>query len=168
MQLLLQTIEEGFPADTPQEIREYHTHRSHLYSTDGVVVYKDRVSDSQGRLPESPTRGSSRCHNDAIQGRSIHILARHSRRHFTPCTGQPAASVTRCRHNNHHYLLHPRFYPQGRSRAFCRLFSQTCGSILQLAHCRTLVQWGYWPCRELAIYIRNLRHSRRYHDRRGS
>ena len=46
MQLLLQTIEEGFPqkqADTPKEIREYHIHRSHLCSTDGVAVYKDRV-----------------------------------------------------------------------------------------------------------------------------
>ncbi len=46
MQLLLQTIEEGFPekqADTPKEIRKYHIHRSHLFSTDGLAVYKDRV-----------------------------------------------------------------------------------------------------------------------------
>ncbi len=46
MQLLLQTIEEGLPekqADMPKEIREYHIHRSHLYSTDGLAVFKDRV-----------------------------------------------------------------------------------------------------------------------------
>ncbi len=97
MQLLLQTIEEGFPekqADTPQEIR----------STDGVAVYKDRVI-----IPVTLREDCLRTHL--------------------------------CGH---------------------------CGLILQLAHCRTLVQWGYWPCRELAIYIRNLRQSRRYHDRRGS
>lgn len=43
MQLLLTAIEEGFPekqADVPKPIRMFHVHRSHLYSADGVAVYK--------------------------------------------------------------------------------------------------------------------------------
>lgn len=46
MQLLLTAIEEGFPdkqADVPTAIRPFHIHRSHLYSADGVAIYKDRV-----------------------------------------------------------------------------------------------------------------------------
>ncbi len=146
MQLLLQTIEEGFPekqADTPKEIREYHIHRSHLYSTDGVAVYKDRVI-----IPVTLREdcGSSRCHNDAIQGRSIHILARHRSRHFTPQVNlQQDVAIT--------IITAP--VPEHLCRPHLRGHR---------AHCRTLVQR---PCRELAIHIRNLRHSRRYHNRRG-
>ena len=46
LQLLLTTIEEGFPpkqADMPPNIRSFHIHRPHLYTVDGVAVYKDRV-----------------------------------------------------------------------------------------------------------------------------
>ena len=46
MLLLLSTIEDGIPAlksDLPQSIREYHQHRNHLYSSDGVVIYKNRI-----------------------------------------------------------------------------------------------------------------------------
>lgn len=46
MQTMLAVIEEGFPAkraDTPVEIKDFHIHREHLYSTDGVAVYKDRL-----------------------------------------------------------------------------------------------------------------------------
>ena len=46
MQLLLSTIEEGFPlkqADVPLNIRPFFIHRPHLYTVDGVAVFKDRV-----------------------------------------------------------------------------------------------------------------------------
>ena len=46
LQLLLMCIEEGFPdkqADMPSSIRSFHLHQPHLYTVDGVAVYKDRV-----------------------------------------------------------------------------------------------------------------------------
>ncbi len=46
MLLLLSTIEDGIPEQRhqlPAAIREYHQFRKHLYSTDGVVIYKDRI-----------------------------------------------------------------------------------------------------------------------------
>lgn len=44
--LLLSTIEDGFPEfkhQLPPTIREYHQFRKHLYSSDGVIIYKDRI-----------------------------------------------------------------------------------------------------------------------------
>ncbi len=46
MLLLLSTIEDGIPEQRhqlPAAIREYHQFRKHLYSTDGVIIYKDRI-----------------------------------------------------------------------------------------------------------------------------
>ena len=46
MLLLLSVIEDGFPEfkhQLPPPIREYHQFRKHLYSSDGVVIYKDRI-----------------------------------------------------------------------------------------------------------------------------
>ncbi len=46
MFLLLSTIEDGIPEfkhQLPPSIREYHQFRKHLYSSDGVVIYKDRI-----------------------------------------------------------------------------------------------------------------------------
>ena len=46
MLLLLSTIEDGIPElkhQLPPSIREYHQFRRHLYSSDGVVIYKDRI-----------------------------------------------------------------------------------------------------------------------------
>ena len=46
MLLLLSTIEDGFPEykhQLPPSIREYHQFKKHLYSSDGVVIYKDRI-----------------------------------------------------------------------------------------------------------------------------
>ncbi len=46
MLLLLSTIEDGIPDlkhQLPPSIREYHQFRQHLYSSDGVIVYKDRI-----------------------------------------------------------------------------------------------------------------------------
>ena len=46
MFLLLSTIEDGIPKfkhQLPPPIREYHQFRKHLYSSDGVVIYKDRI-----------------------------------------------------------------------------------------------------------------------------
>ena len=46
MILLLSTIKDGFPEfkhQLPPPIREYHQFRRHLYSSDGVIIYKDRI-----------------------------------------------------------------------------------------------------------------------------
>lgn len=46
MLLLLSTIEDGIPElknQLPPGIREYHHIRQHLYSSDGVIIYKDRI-----------------------------------------------------------------------------------------------------------------------------
>ena len=46
MLLLLSTIEDGLPElkhQLPAPIREYNQFRRHLYSSDGVVIYKDRI-----------------------------------------------------------------------------------------------------------------------------
>ena len=46
MLLLLSAIEDGLPEfkhQLPPPIREYHQFRKHLYSCDGVVIYKDRI-----------------------------------------------------------------------------------------------------------------------------
>ena len=46
MNLLLSTIESGIPKHRHElhpTIREYHQFREHLYTIDGVVIYKDRV-----------------------------------------------------------------------------------------------------------------------------
>ena len=43
---LLSFIEEGMPdhrCQLPPELREYHQFREHLYSIDGVIIYKDRI-----------------------------------------------------------------------------------------------------------------------------
>ena len=44
--LLLSTIKDRFPEfkhQLPPPIREYHQFRKHLYSSDDVVIYKDRI-----------------------------------------------------------------------------------------------------------------------------
>lgn len=46
MMTLIETIEEGFPEQRhslPQCLKEYHTLRHHLSTSDGVAVYRDRV-----------------------------------------------------------------------------------------------------------------------------
>ena len=46
MSTLLDTIEDGWPDTrllTPPVIREYYNVRQHLYASDGVVIYKDRI-----------------------------------------------------------------------------------------------------------------------------
>ena len=45
-QQLIELIEEGFPpqqAKMPSNIRQFYIHRLHLYTVDGVVIFKDRV-----------------------------------------------------------------------------------------------------------------------------
>ena len=46
MCILQQYIENGLPEardEVPSDIREFHQHREHLYTVNGVVTYKDRV-----------------------------------------------------------------------------------------------------------------------------
>ena len=54
MSLLLTTTEDGLPEfkhQFPPPIREYHKFRRHLYSSDGVVIYKDRIVISPSLRP---------------------------------------------------------------------------------------------------------------------
>ncbi len=158
MQLLLQTIEEGFPekqADTPKEIREYHTH---LYSTDGVAVYKDRVI-----IPATLREDCLKALHAAHHGVTM-MLSKAEASIFWPGIAADIShhrsTCSKCNEMSPSQSSLPPTAPT-RSRLFPRGHR---GPILQLAHCRTLVQRGHWPCRELAIHIRNLRHSRRYHN----
>ena len=46
MAKLVKIIEDGMPQsrhELPETLREYHQFREHLYTTDGVAIYKDRV-----------------------------------------------------------------------------------------------------------------------------
>ena len=46
MNLLLSTIKEGLPDQKhllPTPLREFYPFRKHLYSVDGVIIYKDRI-----------------------------------------------------------------------------------------------------------------------------
>ena len=46
MLLLLSVIEEGMPDhrnQLPHQLRDYHQFREHLYSIDGVIIYKGRI-----------------------------------------------------------------------------------------------------------------------------
>ena len=46
MSSLLSIIEEGIPngkCQLPPQLRDYHQFREHLYSIDGVILYKDRI-----------------------------------------------------------------------------------------------------------------------------
>ena len=46
MLLLLSTIEEGMPdhrSQLPPQLRDNHQFREHLYSIDGVIIYKGRI-----------------------------------------------------------------------------------------------------------------------------
>ena len=46
MSTLVNIVEDGMPEfrhELPEPLREYHQFRDHLYTMDGVVVYKDRV-----------------------------------------------------------------------------------------------------------------------------
>ncbi len=61
----------------------------------GLQGSSHQPCDSQGRLPESPTRGSS-CYP-----RPKHPYSGQASPPTFHTTGQPAASVTRCSHHNH-------------------------------------------------------------------
>lgn len=81
MQILLTTIEEGFPdkqADVPQDIRMFYIHRDHLYSADGVAVYKDRVI-----IPASLRTACLQALHSAHQGTTM-MMAKASASIFWP------------------------------------------------------------------------------------
>ncbi len=111
-------------------IMEYHIHRSHLYSTDGVAVYKDRVIIPVTKTAwKRLTKVSQWCYP-----RPKH-----------PYSGQASQQTF---HTTGHRCCH-----------------RICADYFHNKGARVTAQR---PCRELAIHIRNLRHSRRYHNRRGS
>ncbi len=155
-------------ADTPKEIREYHIHRSHLYSTDGVAVYKDRVI-----IPVTLREDCLKALHAAHQGVTMMLsnaeasifwpgIAADISHHRSTCS-----KLTRCRHHNHH--SRPGSPHKAVPEHLCRLFPQQRVVIVDRYSNWPIVERScYWPCREIAIHIRNLRHSRRYHNRRGS
>ncbi len=83
--------------DLPQSIREYHQHRNHLYSSDGVVIYKNRIVIPPSLRPA--------CLSAAHQGTASMIskadLASHR-------TSKPLAQIARpATEWPHHFPPHP-------------------------------------------------------------
>ena len=71
---LLKFIENGFPQfrhELPTALQLYYQFRDHLYTVDGVILYKDRII-----IPPS-----LRQHIYDCTGQVNHILARHNTRH---------------------------------------------------------------------------------------
>ena len=86
MSTLLSIIEEGMPDhryQLPPQLRDYHQFREHLYSIDGVIIYKGRIviPPSLTKLPVSTSRSSSGHLFYGLQGRNFNFLARHYHRH---------------------------------------------------------------------------------------
>ena len=84
MILLLSAIEDGFPEFKhllPPPIREYHQFREHLYSSDSVVIYKDRIVNPPSLRPtclsalHAAHQGTSAMTTKAEA--SMHLLAWH-------------------------------------------------------------------------------------------
>ena len=84
--MLLSAIKDGFPEfkhQLPPPIREYHQFRKHLYSSDGVVIYKDRIVIPSSLRPTClcPTCFPPGHLGDDNKSKSINLLAWHHERH---------------------------------------------------------------------------------------
>ena len=98
MLLLLSAIEDGLPEfkhQLPAPIREYHQFRRHLYSSDGVVLYKDRIV-----IPPSLRPTCLSALHAAHQGTSA-MTAKAEVSIFWPgITNDIQATRTKCTHCN--------------------------------------------------------------------
>ena len=76
MTILLEAIEEGLPESRlqmPPDIRQFHNVKQHLYSVDGVIIYKDRIV-----IPPSLRQTCLRSLHAAHQGTSTMIAKAES------------------------------------------------------------------------------------------
>ena len=111
MLLLLSAIEDGIPElkhQLPPPIREYHQFRKHLYSTDGVVIYKDRIV-----IPPSLRPSCLSALHAAHQGTSAMTSKAEASIFWPGITNDIQATRANCSHCNRmarhrqHYHLHP-------------------------------------------------------------
>ena len=98
MMLLMSAIEDGIPEqrhELPPSIREYHQFREHLYTIDGVIIYKDRIV-----IPPALRQDCLTALHAAHQGTSS-MLARAEISIFWPgITSDVAATRNSCSHCN--------------------------------------------------------------------
>ena len=98
MLLLLSAIEDGIPElkhQLPPPIREYHQFRKYLYSTDGVVIYKDRIV-----IPPSLRPSCLSALHAAHQGTSAMTSKAESSIFWPGITNDIQATRANCSHCN--------------------------------------------------------------------
>ena len=98
MLLLLSAIEDGIPElkhQLPLPIREYHQFRKYLYSTDGVVIYKDRIV-----IPPSLRPSCLSALHAAHQGTSAMTSKAESSIFWPGITNDIQATRANCSHCN--------------------------------------------------------------------
>ena len=98
MSKLVEIIEDGMPEsrhELPETLREYHQFREHLYTTDGVAIYKDRVV-----IPTSLRQDCLSALHSAHQGVSS-MIARAEASVFWPGITSDITSLrSKCNHCN--------------------------------------------------------------------
>ena len=98
MNLLLSTIEEGLPDQKhllPTPLRDYHPFRKHIYSVDGVIIYKDRIV-----IPPSLRVSCLMALHAAHQGTSSMISRAESSIFWPGITNDIHATRAKCNHCN--------------------------------------------------------------------
>ncbi len=98
MNLLLSIIEEGLPDQKhllPTTLREFHPFRKHLYSVDGVIIYKDRIV-----IPPSLRVSCLTALHAAHQGTSSMIARAESSIFWPEITNDIHATIAKCNHCN--------------------------------------------------------------------
>ena len=126
MLLLLSTIEDGIPElkhQLPPPIREYHQFRRHLYSSDGVVITRIKLSFTllMTFMPVCPACCPPGHIGHDIKGGSINLLAWHHKRH----SEQIAHTATGWPHHRRHYHPHLPPYRSTHSSAYVQITSTT-------------------------------------------
>ena len=133
---LVNIVEEGMPEfrhELPEPLREYHQFRDHMYTVDGVVVYKDRVV-----IPPALRQYCMTALHAAHQGVSS-MIARAEASVFwpeiTPAITTPRNSCNQC---SRMAPSHPSAPPSpAKSPVFSlqrNQLSGDCRQIFQLAH----------------------------------
>ena len=96
--LLLSAIEDGLPEfkhQLPAPIREYHQFRRHLYSSDGVVLYKDCIVIPPSLRPTCPSALHA-----AHQGNSAMTAKAEASIFWPGITNEIQATRAKCTHCN--------------------------------------------------------------------
>ena len=98
MSTLLSIIEEGMPDHTyqlPPQLRDYHQFREHLYSIDGVIIYKGRIV-----IPPSLRQNCLSALHAAHQGTSSMVSRTETSIFWPGITTDIHATRVNCNHCN--------------------------------------------------------------------